>query len=295
MSSNFENDITENDQNTCPYLGLKNDRVTFSSYPSGWNACHHVSPVKTPILDYQRNFCLRANYVNCQIYQAPPGQRMPRDIQLREKGISEKRKQLIALAIVFVMLIAILFGFIYKEPLLALIKPTPEEVSPTTESFSAIQASPTEILATVTPTDQLPTQTPIPPTPTLEPIVLGLDVPIGASEQQFMIHRVAEGESLTIFADRYGTSAEAIVSVNNDILLPLWVESLVVIPINNTDVGGLPKFEPYQIELLGLTPQSLSEKLSVDLDELVFYNNVSLDYEFDVGDWVLVPRGTSQP
>lgn len=295
MNSNFQDDFKEINQETCPHLGLKNDQVTFSSYPSGWNACHHVNPVSTPTLDFQRRFCLRANYVNCPIYQSASGQKMPRDVQLREHGFSDKTKQILLLALLAVVGIAIILGFVFKDQILAIINPVKEETPQATEFVSVVQASPTELTLTQTPTDLPPTPTPVPPTPTREPVILDLETPIGAPDLQFLIHRVSQGESLPVFADVYSTSVDAIMAVNSNILVPLWIDSLIVIPLNTSDVEDLPAFEPYQVELLGMTSQTLAEKLSVNVDDLCRYNNVPLDYEFNSGDWVLVPRERIQP
>ncbi len=53
-------------------------------------------------------------------------------------------------------------------------------------------------------------------------------------------HRVAEGESLQVFANLYNTSVEAIRNVNYDLIAPLWIDWLVVIPMNTMDVSGIP-------------------------------------------------------
>jgi len=295
MSSNFQDDFKEINQETCPHLGLKNDQVTFSSYPSGWNACHHVNPVSTPTLDFQRRFCLRANYVNCPIYQSASGQKMPRDIQLRESGISGKTKQILLLALLAVVGIVIILGFVFKDQILAIINPEQEMTPQPTDYVSVIQKTPTELPLTQTPTNHPPTPTLIPPTPTTEPVILELETPIGAPDLQFLIHRVSQGESLEVFADVYNTSVDAIIAVNSSILIPLWIDSLIVIPVNTLDVVSLPAFEPYQVEIMGLTPQTLAEKLSVDPDDLSRYNNVPSEYLFNAGDWILVPREKSQP
>lgn len=136
----------------------------------------------------------------------------------------------------------------------------------------------------VSPTASMITPTPI----NLDP-VLALDTPIGG-EVQFIIHRVLDGESLQYYADLYKTSTEAILAVNQDLTLPMWVGWVVVIPIDIDDPTGLPSFEAFQVRMRGLTVEALAEELLIDPTNLSTYNNVPIDYKFSPGEWILVPR-----
>jgi hypothetical protein len=143
-------------------------------------------------------------------------------------------------------------------------------------------------------TEPLATDTQVPPTPTARIVILTLDTPIGG-DQKFIIHRVAEGETLQIFANKYHTSVEAIKDINFDLIIPLWTDWLVVIPENITDVSKLPLFEAHQVEEEYIKIQDLAIKLSASLEEMIYYNNIEENYLLRKGDWLLVPREKPQP
>ena len=119
--------------------------------------------------------------------------------------------------------------------------------------------------------------------------VLALDTPIGR-DQKFIIHRVIEGESLQYLADRYNTSPQAIMTVNDDIISPLWVGWIVVIPMNTTDVDGLPSFSAYQIDNEGITLERIAAQLDVSAEQLSLYNYIEEEHILHKGEWLIIPR-----
>jgi len=308
MISKSEDKNNHSLHNTCPYLGLFDDPKTFSAYPSEWNVCHHVTPISTPTFGQQQNFCLSAAYSNCPIFNAPPGQKMLKDIQSPKSGLSIiKKKRLRTLIISAVLLLVILgivisnlitgdkIGFISQDMntpnkintgISQVTSQTSQKTTPqenTIEKFTQTQTEPSPTL-----TIQLTL------TPTYEKPVLALDTPIG-DENQFIIHRVAEGESLQIFANLYNTSVEAIRNVNYDLIAPLWIDWLVVIPMNTTDVTGIPTFEPYQVESDQISISELSELLSTSIADIIKYNNLNTEHFLVQGDWLLIPKERSTP
>jgi LysM repeat protein len=121
-----------------------------------------------------------------------------------------------------------------------------------------------------------------------------LETPIGI-EHQFIIHRILLGESLPLISTHYGTTVEAIQLVNSYIQIPLLVDFLVIIPVNQTDVSGLPAFEAYRVEKD--TPvEELAQQLLVDPAVLKYYNDLKDGQVLTAGEWVLVPHtGTATP
>lgn len=161
---------------------------------------------------------------------------------------------------------------------------TPSKMSNTSTAMPTNTSQPT-----ITPT-LAPTMTDT-PSPTLEisDQVLELDTPIGF-EKKFIIHRAAAGETLGLYAGQHNTSVSAIRGVNLNLPTVLYVDQILVIPVDIGDISGLPVFETYQINIDGLTVPEVVEQLRVDLDAFRLYNNIPLNYLFKSGDWVLVPR-----
>jgi len=233
---------------------------------------------------------------------------MLKDIQSPKSGLSIiKKKRLRTLIISAVLLLVILgivisnlitgdkIGFISQDMntpnkintgISQVTSQTSQKTTPqenTIEKFTQTQTEPSPTL-----TIQLTL------TPTYEKPVLALDTPIG-DENQFIIHRVAEGESLQIFANLYNTSVEAIRNVNYDLIAPLWIDWLVVIPMNTTDVTGIPTFEPYQVESDQISISELSELLSTSIADIIKYNNLNTEHFLVQGDWLLIPKERSTP
>jgi hypothetical protein len=115
-------------------------------------------------------------------------------------------------------------------------------------------------------------------------------MPIGG-DYKFVIHRVAGGESLDQYAQKYRTSVEAIHSVSYSLKTPLWVDALVIIPVGFTDAASLPRFEAYVVTGTGRTAETLALELGVDARELRYYNAILFGEVLRVGDWLLIPRG----
>lgn len=97
------------------------------------------------------------------------------------------------------------------------------------------------------------------------------------------------------YAEKYHTSVEAIQAVNYNLKTPLWIDSLVIIPVGFTDVSNLPSFETYVVTETGRTVESLAQELGVDPRNLKYYNAIGDGESLQVGDWLLIPRaGSSQ-
>ena len=147
-----------------------------------------------------------------------------------------------------------------------------------------------------------PTRTPIPslaptipaPTSSATQTSHALDTPIG-SKYKFIIHKVVKGESLQLYAEKYGTTIETIRAVNYHLPIPLWEDWLIIIPISITDAQGLPSFEAYMVSEEGLTIAELARKLSTDPIELKYYNALGETYRSSSGDCLLIPREKSIP
>ena len=285
-------------QNSCPKLGLKEDPDSYSAFPLKINACYHVRPVDTPNLSHQRSYCLTSAYLHCPIYESAPGSKMPKEISLKKETLSKDKLFLLTGIGILLVVIILFFSFRSGIPRLFTIdeQSTPSPTASVSPTITPVQPSETATTLPITPslTEPLATDTQVPPTPTARIVILTLDTPIGG-DQKFIIHRVAEGETLQIFANKYHTSVEAIKDINFDLIIPLWTDWLVVIPENITAVSKLPLFEAHQVEEEYIKIQDLAIKLSASLEEMIYYNNIEENYLLRKGDWLLVPREKPQP
>lgn len=160
-----------------------------------------------------------------------------------------------------------------------------------------LNSSPTQPEATVSPIltepAAIPTMIPSPtisysPNATLQPGAFALDSIIGETVQ-YLIHRVSAGESLEQYATRYNTTVTAIKASNAVLPSVLYINWIIVIPVNINDVTGLPAFEPYMITETSLSVEKLAEHLNIATGLMCLYNNIESGYVFTQGDWVLIP------
>jgi hypothetical protein len=304
MKDNSKKHQKEFQTDSCPYLGLKDDPASFSGYPSKWNACFHTDPAATPKLPFQRSFCLSISHVDCPVFKENTGQKMPREIQLTTRRLSKIALRNLIMVLIGVLILAITTWVLMGRS--GLFSATRQEISltvvgdvtfiQTTSTLTAVVTS--TKTSTVSPTAEptpaatntiAPSSTPIEPTATVETKRHLLDTPIGA-EKQLMIHRVLEGESLQLFAAKFSTSVEAITAINYNLISPLWVDWIVIIPIGFTDMSELPMFEGYQVQEDSIRLDVLAEQLSVSVDDLSRYNALTVDHVLHLDEWILVPR-----
>ena len=287
--------------NACPYIGLKDDRTSFAAYPSEWNVCYRVKPIESPKMVYQSNLCLDGAFENCPIYHAPEQQKMPRSIQRQDQKIATQTKKIIGLALLGVISIAffvlLLFQNQWGRKVVGFLSPDhnspPAIIDVSANGTEDLDAGQVNLQPTNTSTITL-TNTPSPtmtitPSPTVEDPVLMLEQPIGG-EYQFVIHRVIEGETLQYYADQYRTNPQAIINANYNPITPLWVDWLVVIPVDISVMGELPSSEVYQVEQEGTLLATIAEQEEVQLADLCLYNHIDAGHVMHEGEWLLIPR-----
>jgi len=314
--------------NSCPFLGLADDPNTHMSFPSDSNCCYHAKPVSAINIEQQQIFCLTESYENCKVYNRKILAALPEEFRASKSQFKKEKRfnwkilfriLILIAALVVILQIPIIKGQLFKNILFkesptlsptvavstATFTPIPthkmsipiEEILPYEEKLS--QATKTSMAQTMSPAS---TMTPLPtvtssPTPTLtatytatpEPVMHELDTLIG-TDYKFVIHKAKSGENLNQYATLYNTSVEAILRVNYALNIPLWVDALVVIPVDFYDVSQMPYFQPYKVTSDGSSTEVLAQELATNLEDFLYYNGLSVGDYLNTGDWVLVPR-----
>lgn len=307
---------------TCPFLGLLDDASTQMSFPSEVNCCHHARPVEAVRLEHQRRYCLTSRHSRCDLFNLEKAYRLPRE--LRVPTTKKKRKMLgryllwILLTIVIIVIVVLYAqGYIFKWPgwpPAFFMKDNTNE-TPTTQmelpdptngekaSSSASQMlEPTPSLTapvshrTDTPAGDLINTEVV--EPTLDPALTLLlqpekDIQI-RSDPAFVIHKVHKQENITLYAQYYDTTAEAILHVNADLQVPLWADNIIIIPVGCCDVFDLPAFQAYMNDSGVKSLEEIAAQWGVDLEDLSRYNGISENEIVEVGDWLIIPRPVSE-
>lgn len=296
---------------SCPHLGLHDDPRTSLAYPSVWNYCYRANPPASVIPSYQVTACLNREYVNCPVYLAEAGGPLPSGLRGRLKvparrvsGKARKSNRAIWIIVLAVLLISTIWLGTRFLPRSAPPLSTPGLVATSTgiptSTARAGWTNPAQMVtinatATIRPT-QTPQKTVSPafPTLTLSPTLIpgtcghALDIPFG-TDPQFVIHRVAGGENLDLYALKYQTTQDAIRALNFSMPVPVWSDWIVVIPIGISDMRGIPSFELYQASGQAMTLEELARQLGADALSMQKYNAFDDTCRIFV-EWLLVPR-----
>lgn len=300
MNFKQQHEIINAESEICPHLALIDDNESYAAFPSSINACYRGTNPTTPKFSHQRGCCLSPNYGNCSIYNSTEIKKFPKEMRFKSQGFIATIKPFLLpgiFAILIVMVILrIAFGGEWKNKIgldsisqSSMINSTTISEENPSSSTSTDQIGDVESKTTALYPEKLLTKSPeIESTVKPDPI-LALDTPIGR-DQKFIIHRVIEGESLQYLADRYYTSPQAILAVNDDLILPLWIGWIVVIPMDTTDVEGLPSFSAYQIDNEGITLERFAAQLDASAEQLSLYNNIDEEHVLHQGEWLIIPR-----
>jgi len=273
----------------CPHLGLREDKETAVSYPAELNCCYYARPVSYVSFDHQRRYCLTDNFSECSVYKQSGSHPLPK--KFRGVGPESLKPSvglpLLAFTIVIVagLVVSILLGVIRLPGFEGL------ALFPTSTPIPTIfypTRSPLPPTATHTPTQVIPTRTRVVYTPT-EIAPHFLDTPI-SSVPQLIFHRALPGESYEQLAAQYKTSITAIKAINFNLPARLWEDYVLVIPLNTTQVSGLPKFSTFEVVVDGISVEEQAQLLQVDSRSIKQFNALPDGYYLTVGEWLLIPN-----
>jgi hypothetical protein len=301
-------------QSYCPYLKMRDDPETSMAFPSVWNYCFKAAPHASVRLEYQTEVCQTTRFMECPVYQREGNGALPKELRGRHEHshTPQRRRRLIVFLLAIMMLGLAFWGldvkFHFFHWLASQVSAPSGPVA--TASPHALQT----LMPPLTPSAWLPTLPalviPLLPfettvassfteaaTPAVSPVAsmcgYPRDTPIGTN-RRFLIHRVGGGESLNGYEAAYQTTAAAILAVNYGLHTPIPSNIVIVIPLGQTDVKGLPAFETYLAEEPDSSIASLSAKLDTDPQEFALYNNLPAVCRAFSG-WLLVPKQAPTP
>lgn len=289
---------TTSPQAVCPFIGLASDPGSLLAYPARDNLCNNCHPALTPAFDHQDNFCLTNRYEACPAYQSGVLPLDARHIASNPIRKSSRKSQKVWLSLFVLVAIGmlILAGWFFFNS----VNPSTQLPAPSVQ----VTIHPTQELSTaIEPTAEIPTQEATQPAVTPSPdvsasqldVLRRLYVPIGPPDQQFVIHRILDGDNLDILLRRYGTTLEAIQAINPRLPLPIWIDFLVIFPYNNTNVAGLPYLKGVEITQESISIDDLALELGLDPSVIKSLNNCPNGCTLLKSDWILVPTEPYRP
>ena len=293
---------------SCPHLGIQLDPKSYYNFPSEGHRCFYTQPPGLPIESHQAQFCLSNSYDKCPVFNQLEGQRMPPELSKEKSSLWQSKKiyYLLAGLILALLLIIIIPSFFRKGSSMeesqlenpTVTSTTSQTIQQTTAGLTTIGVD-DEDTSTATPTPNIPAATAtlvLTPTKTFTPTITltptsthGLDVVIGET-YKYVIHRTGDGESVQMYADLYNTTPQAIYDSNYLMPVPIWINWLIIIPVDMADTSDLPAFEAYMVEKDAVRLDLLADELDVKLRDLMLYNNLEVDHILNYGDWILIPR-----
>jgi hypothetical protein len=289
------NDFIHNQEEdkTCPFLGLPYDWQTVMDYPSRQNFCRRKRPPSSPDETHQREYCLNNTFKQCSLYANESIPARP----ARQARVSENPLRRIPIFLWIIMGI-----LVFSVVLLALwqiiarvipaVDPSQNAPVPLTITRKAFTAVPPTLSApTLEPVATFTFQPTLTPeaTATFTPAPPRLfETPFG-TDHRFLLHKVTTGEDLVSIAARYNTNIDVIRAANYNMPQELWVDTVIIVPADVLEANGIQPMMPLEITVNGLTMKNLALQQGANPEILMALNERPADYLLTPGDWVIVP------
>lgn len=289
------NDFIHNqeEEKTCPFLGLSYDWQTAMDYPSRQNFCRRKRPPSAPDETHQREYCLNTTFKQCTFYANETIPARP----AHQARVSENPLHRIPIylwiimgILVFSVVLLALWQIIARvipavdlsqnAPIpLAITRNASADMPPTLSAPTLEPAATFTFQPTLTPKATV-TLTPAPPRL--------FETPFGA-DHRYLLHRVSTGEDLVSIAARYNTKIDVIRAANYNMPQELWVDTVIIVPTDMLEASEIQPMMPLEISVNGLTMKNLALQQGVKPDVLMALNERPADYILTPGEWVIVP------
>lgn len=291
----------------CPFLGLGEDSGTWLSYPHHANFCHHAQPPGAINLTYQQSTCLSPRHSACPVFTQDWKGQLPNEIGSDFFYKNSSSRNYMPWVILGILLLVVLgAGIAWQLNLLpAASTPVVALVAvPTASPTPVPTAAPTEISYTLTPLPpmiEISTATPAPisnttPTPafTNTPTVTIL-TPGPRFEDRFgpdnryLLHNMAEGESLGSLVAYYDTTAEVVMASNQTIEgASLWPGMVLLIVPGEKDASKVIRFLVIHLETQKKVAD-LAQEYGVSLEDIRLYNSLGPNESIPAGRYIIIP------
>lgn len=277
----------------CPYLGLHDDAKTSLAYPSPWNHCHRINPSSAVSVSHQTNACLNEKHKQCEVYCSNAPKELPRNLRATFSPVERKATSGnvvfgVLISLLLVGLFSVLIGGQWNMD--------------SSLSNDNLETS-TNTLASNEPDNLSPAASPIdtgmpdttPNSTSVASRVCGheLDAIFG-DEDRFVLHRIAIGENLDLYANRFQTSTNAILYINYEMQMPVWENAVIVIPVGTTVGVGFPFFETFEQESIKISVDELAKQLNTDVQLFRRYNGFDETCS-EFSGWMLIPHERNNP
>jgi hypothetical protein len=292
--SEYSQSAVSQEGTRCPYLGLHDDAKTSLAYPSPWNHCHRTNPSSAVSVSHQANACLTDKHKQCEVYCSNTPKGLPKNLRAK---FSPVERNATSGNVVFWVVI----GFLLLVGLFSVLIGGQWNME-SSLSKDVLETS-TNTLASDEPDNLSPAISPIntgmpdttPNTTHVASRVCGheLDAIFG-DEDRFVLHRIAIGENLDLYANRFQTSTNAILYINYEIQIPVWENAVIVIPVGITVGAGFPFFETFEQESIKISVDELAKQLNTDAQLFRRYNGFDETCS-EFSGWMLIPHKRNRP
>ncbi len=300
----------------CPHLGLHDDPATALSFPSKLNYCHNVKKINTPSMEQQRKICLTPRRITCPVLDSEKQKSLPKDLCMPDPEAKRKlikRWVIVAISLSVIILMGLIFSGYWKLSWIE--KFSSPMWSSETAPQQTMPNTPTMLIETETPTVAMETNTAIPekniitetPQPSRESIAATqtksvlenscayqLETPFGHANRQLLLHKIADGESIALLAERYAVTFGDIDAVNYYLPTLLPIEFVIIIPINIENGDDLPAFKPVLLDEDDISLEELAQTLLVTSSDLIEFNQLDSSCRSFHG-WILIPAEKITP
>lgn len=241
-------------------------------------------------LVYQGKVCLTLGFGNCPVYKKEAFEPLPKEYR-GSLPSRQKPKYFLSLLILLLVIVAGLT----LSGLLGIIKIPGLNFPFQSTQATATFTKPTSFVLVPPPSPTVPITETVIPTASLSTLEVTpfsphkIETPFGENPT-LVIHQVRAGEGFILLAEQYGTSVEAIKAINYQLPEYLWVNNILVIPVNTRSVVGLPKFIVREISTEGMTIEDYAQRMQLNADLLKRYNALPDGYMLEMGELIIIPN-----
>lgn len=164
-------------------------------------------------------------------------------------------------------------------------QPVPQARSPFVSSVELTSEPISQAINTPTPEPSLTPTPTIAPTSTPGPALM---TPFGSPPLTFVIHQIAEGESLALIANIYQTTTDVLLAINGRESLSVRIGEVIVVCAGCPTTPDVPPLQALFIEE-SITLTELADQYQFITEDLRRWNGLGAGDQIDGGRWLVIP------